>query len=736
MGDMANLRTQVNSGAFTSEIDFERNLTLVLNKAQDGHLNFQLDGMAIFTYQRPIPGLVSVSTNGTGLPSIFVYSKCTFSVCRPTMLTIFIAELVSYLAGTSNMPSAVTKINGQTASDFLAQQGQNVTYGDLQDPDALYNQMFYVQNSGQGNAASYGAFVGGQSYPGDNTTIAFANGTTVNQFNVAIFNKLFSFAGLVSGNSYYNLYCNATRKAAQDGVDLNGATRRKRSLEDSKHQIHQHMKRWQNFEKRKQAATSVAVSSLVVSSTASSVIPTATRLTGYPTPVAVSDDLTLSGYFLTDAGFNDTAVLVLQQMSEEDPASFQSTMTRFMNACRQQNKKRLVIDIQGNPGGTVSLGYEVFKQLFPNIYPYAAGNLRAHEGLNTLGTFFTNYTSQLYAAQPNNFTLLNNNNYYSQFSAEAFADDSGSLFKSWPALYGPVKTAKENYTNLIRWDLNDTDFNLASGNIVISGYGNNTSIAASPFTSDNIVLLSDGRCSSTCTIMSHLLKWQGKVKSIAMGGRPANGAMQAIGGVKGSQVYQYYLLAASIDGAYEVAEQLGYTNTVRAFEKSSILGPILNDSDYIVYRGASGGQLPAALSDFTFNFQNNIAENDTSYTPLQFVYEAADCRLWFQPQHISNIRTLWNTVAAQAFGLNNTQQYSLCVQGSTNATSSLSGNATLYNNGVPVNVTSFIPEVAASASSGSSGSSGSGDAKQNSAAQIAGSGIAMVVSVVAFLFTF
>lgn len=75
LGDLANLRSQVNSGAFTSEIDFERNLTNILGKPQDGHLNFQLDGVSVFSYQRPFPGLVSVSMDGTSLPSIYVYSK-------------------------------------------------------------------------------------------------------------------------------------------------------------------------------------------------------------------------------------------------------------------------------------------------------------------------------------------------------------------------------------------------------------------------------------------------------------------------------------------------------------------------------------------------------------------------------------------------------------------------------------------------------------------------------------
>lgn len=97
MGDIANLRSQVNSGAITSEIDFERNLTLILGKSQDGHLNFLLDGMAVFSYQRPIPGLVSVSNNGTGLPDIYIY-------CRWNPFNLSIQHSNDFCSGVDVLP--------------------------------------------------------------------------------------------------------------------------------------------------------------------------------------------------------------------------------------------------------------------------------------------------------------------------------------------------------------------------------------------------------------------------------------------------------------------------------------------------------------------------------------------------------------------------------------------------------------------------------------------------------
>lgn len=362
-------------------------------------------------------------------------------------------------------------------------------------------------------------------------------------------------------------------------------------------------------------------------------------------------------------------------------------------------------------------------------------------GLDILGNYYTNFTSQLAEEFPGNLTLLQANNYYAQYSAESYANGSGQLFESWDQLYGPVETPQDSFTNLIRWNINDTDFNLASGNIVVSGFGNNTDVQPSPFTSENIILLSDGRCSSTCSILAHFLKWQGKVKSVAMGGRPQNGAMQAVGGVKGSQVYQYALLASDVYYAWQGASLTGQLEIASSIEASSTLRPILNDSTYIIFRGASAGIGIEALTDFQVNWQNNIAEGDSTYMPLQFVYEAADCRLWYQPQHINDISNLWATVAAQAFGLNDTDVFSLCVEGSTNLPSSLSGNATLFNDGNPTNVTIFQPEQNGESGGGdggeggrSSSSSSSSGGDDNAAGRFAASFVATVVAIAAAMF--
>ena len=140
---------------------------------------------------------------------------------------------------------------------------------------------------------------------------------------------------------------------------------------------------------------------------------------------------------------------------------------------------------------------------------------------------------------------------------------------------GPEERYGDNFTRLIRWNISNPGFQQAwgKGGLVLSHTDN---IGEPPFQPENMIMvrhapylilffrsllhqafslrltpslfsrqtdlppsptqINNGQCSSTCTTTSHMLKWQGKVKSIAFGGRPQPGPMQAVGGVKGKQV--------------------------------------------------------------------------------------------------------------------------------------------------------------------------------------------------------
>lgn len=77
----------------------------------------------VFKWARAVP-LVSVSADGKELPKPFVYADV----------------LAESYSNANFTPSAITKINGQEAIEFLEAISQR---GSLQDRDALYNTVFY-----------------------------------------------------------------------------------------------------------------------------------------------------------------------------------------------------------------------------------------------------------------------------------------------------------------------------------------------------------------------------------------------------------------------------------------------------------------------------------------------------------------------------------------------------------------------------------------------------------------
>lgn len=77
---------------------------------------------------------------------------------------------------------------------------------------------------------------------------------------------------------------------------------------------------------------------------------------------------------------------------------------------------------------------------------------------------------------------------------------------------------------------------------------------------------------------------------------------------------------------------------------------------------------------FNLNMVDDILLDDESETPLQFIYEAADCRLFYTPEMISDGSAAWKAAARVMNG-----DYDMCISNSTNHPTSItgSGNATI-----------------------------------------------------------
>lgn len=145
-----------------------------------------------------------------------------------------------------------------------------------------------------------------------------------------------------------------------------------------------------------------------------------------------------------------------------------------------------------------------------------------------------------------------------------------------------------------------------------------------------------------------------------MGGQPSPGPMQAASGTRGARSYD----AGSLD--------VDFNDTTTFDPSTSSQIPIRDTGIAITYAG--------------FNLRDQVRTADAPEAPLQFRYEAADCRLYFTLDNVFNASRLWRDAAAAAW-----DDPSRCVPGSTGFSSP--GNATAAN--PPPQATAISPPLPA-----------------------------------------
>ncbi|TQS32632.1 hypothetical protein Golomagni_07047, partial [Golovinomyces magnicellulatus] len=203
-------------------------------------------------------------------------------------------------------------------------------------------------------------------------------------------------------------------------------------------------------------------------------------------------------------------------------------------------------------------------------------------------------------------------------------------FKTFQDKFAPHHYKNSDYTALMRWNLSDpiTTTNTTFGiGFDISGYRSRKNLSQ-PFEAHNIVMLYDGVCASTCTIASEMLRIQGGVKSIAMGGRPQQGPIQGVGGVKGSQVYNYKSIWQYAKGGAQLTNNKKIKTELSRYNALPILRSThasLNVRDQI------------------------LRDNVDDGLPAQFVRENADCRLYWTAPMIDDVTEVWKAAANSAF---------------------------------------------------------------------------------------
>lgn len=471
-------------------------------------------------------------------------------------------------------------INGIDAATYISNTINAAGWN--QEPDAAYNSMFYsLANVLTLNSPGYFAR-GGRIryiYQGPNTTFTFANGTVRTFENTAAVKG--DLSGVVDGTSYYSKFCTPAPASAAD-VPVGRLT----------------------------SAAGVSIGP------------------GYPDPVISTGDGVVSGYYLDAPEFSDVAVLVLTAFESESIQEFQAVLQDFLAEAKDAGKTKLVIDFQGNGGGYILQGYDFFRQLFPSVVQDGFSRWKESDSFMAMSRIASDRVKGV-----NPYTTADQSLVADWETWHNWRYDLGinnRHFKSFEDKFAPHVYEHTKYTNIMRWDLNDnlTTTNTTWGmGIEITGYGALVN-ESQPFRAEDIILLYDGTCASTCTLASEMLRIQGGVKSVAMGGRPRPGRIQGVGGVKGAQVLQYASIRYYAQGYLQNAQNDAQRKELSRF------------TDLPILRSTS-----AAVNVRDQILRGNVRDG----VPAQFVKEEADCRLYWTPGMLKDAREVWKVVAGVAW---------------------------------------------------------------------------------------
>ncbi|PIG90228.1 peptidase S41 family protein [Aspergillus arachidicola] len=574
------------SGYISTGVDLWGGLQRIRQKASDNVYSSQYDFDSDLKYltSRANDGHLSV-----GLCSLEIMhfehdmplvSISPDGVQLPRIYTYYDAEMK--LRGTEAAISSVYRIEDMDPVYYL-QANIGVTIG-LQDPDARYNHLFPSPA-----AAFSGMYTGGLwtnnlgSWPGKaNQTVEFSNGTrlTVETTASVTLDRGLDFS---SGESLFQTACLPN----------------KASRPPDPH-----------------PALAVGKPPYSIPLGGSSM---------YPAPIVHHEKELVRGYYLHEERLDDVAVLQLPtfRLTGESPVSLARVAVQFLERARKDGKEKLIIDLSNNMGGDINLGFNLFRIFFPDKRIYTATRFPSTELIGLMGRVFSSPQGHEAVHHDNTLDLP-------LIFQNAVTPDHRHSFSSWEKLFGPAEIAGQNMSHL------HATYNFTTASTEdnpISGYGGiEFGPSTQAFHAENIIVMTNGICASTCTILARLLKEQG------------SSPMQLLGGSKGGQYWSLVTVSHYIEKAREIAVDASRAGSpvLSADELARFLElappPLTGFPMRIDSRGGSG-----------VNFRNEYDEKDPT-TPLQFVYEAADCRLFWTAKNYVFPGSSWVAAADAMFG--------------------------------------------------------------------------------------
>ncbi|KAK4118460.1 hypothetical protein N657DRAFT_651303, partial [Parathielavia appendiculata] len=488
-------------------------------------------------------------------------------------------------------PSPVLTIDGVPALEFLQKASVNIVLS--HDPDARFNGMF--RSLATDTNLAYASPEPFALILGDTTKVTCQNGTRFEFSNAARLRA--NFTKIASGADLYDVY---GRGDSTDERPLNA--------------------RFYQLAERNYIAAFV----------------------GYPKPFKSTRHV--AGFLPESSEFSDIAVLALNSFNEApnldhvdrsmsvQQRDFYQVVVDSISAAKAANRTKLVLDFQGNGGGLTSNIMALYFALFPGDTLPVLWQARAHPQFAWLGKQAWDPTSSI-----------------GQWPVYNMMRPDGKPWSSFEELYGPFPDAPagqkrwgqhthpaiENTTSVLRsltdqWPLPD-------------GWQYQQPWTTAPFRPEDIIIVTDGQCGSACAIVVSILAYAHGVRTVALGGRPLRAPMQAVGQTKGGPSM--------------------YFMSMPDFDRSQVPEGLRLPPDRFTYRPPLrlGGSQATELDDLwamtvTFNvndllpYKGNASELGQGEVPLQFRYEAANCRLFYTWDMARNMTDVWKAVAGVTWG--------------------------------------------------------------------------------------
>lgn len=191
--------------------------------------------------------------------------------------------------------------------------------------------------------------------------------------------------------------------------------------------------------------------------------------------------------------------------------------------------------------------------------------------------------------------------------------------------------------------------------IVPTGFNFVNGTRPSIFDAKNVVMFTDALCGSSCASFHEELKNIAGVRAVTVGGLPENKPIQTVTGSKGGEVVPMFTFPQYASDLLNLSSEIGISSVK---SDDATLSALANVPRIATRAGDSQSRIQS---------QDQIRKGDSSATPLQFIYEAADCKIFYTPKTYSDPDLAWKQ-AWDAF-VNDTN----CVPGSTKHNSSISG---------------------------------------------------------------